>query len=70
MTITGTAVKRLKKEVPLSNWGNNLGHFVVPSSNAEMAMTKHMPTKTTASRTETAELNLNDSEFPSSNKPY
>ena len=61
VTITGTAVKRLRKEVLLSRWGINLGVLVFPSISAWIAITEHMPTKITARRTDIAELNLNDS---------
>ena len=61
VTITGTAVKRSKKEVLLSNWGSSLGLFVFPSKSAKIASTELMATNTTARKTDIAELNLNNS---------
>lgn len=61
VTITGMAVKRLKKEIPLSKSGRNLGVFVSPLTSAVMAKNEHMPTNITARSTETAELNHSDS---------
>lgn len=60
--MTGTAVKRLKTDPWLSNWGINLGLLVLPSNRATIANTVLIPTKTTARRTDMAELNLSDSE--------
>lgn len=45
----------------MSNWGISLGLCVLPSKSAEIASTEHIPTNTNASRTDTAELCLNDS---------
>ena len=61
VTITGTAVKRSKKEVLLSNWGSSLGLFVFPSKSAKIARTELIATNTTARKTDIAELYLNDS---------
>lgn len=61
VTMTGTAVKRLKKEASLSNCGSSLGLFVFPWKSEEIAITEHIPTNTTARRTDIAELNLSDS---------
>lgn len=61
VTITGTAVKRSKKEVLLSNSGSSLGLFVFPSKNAKIAITELMATNSTARKTDIAELYLNDS---------
>lgn len=62
VTITGTAVKRSKNETWLSNSGSSFGVCVLPSTIANIAITEHVPTNTTASRTEIAELKLKDSE--------
>lgn len=59
--MTGTAVKRLKKDVSLSIFGNILGFTVCPFSIAVIAITEHMTTNTIARRTANAELNHNDS---------
>lgn len=61
VTMTGTAVKRSKNETWLSKWGSILGVSVFPSRSAEIAIAELMPTNTTASRTDIAELNFNDS---------
>lgn len=61
VTITGTAVKRLKKETPLSNSGRNLGVFVSPWMRAATAIAVHIPTNTIARRTDIAELSHSDS---------
>lgn len=59
--MTGTAVKRSKKEVLLSKWGSRLGLSVFPWKSAEIAITELMATNSTARKTAIAELNLNDS---------
>lgn len=59
--MTGTAVKRSKKEVSWSKLGTNLGVLVFPSKIARIAIAELIPTKTTARRTDIAELNLRDS---------
>lgn len=59
--MTGTAVNRSKKDVCWSNSGINLGFLVLPWTKAIIAITEHIATKITARRTDTAELNLNDS---------
>lgn len=61
MTMTGIAVKRLKKETPPSKSGSHLGVCVSPWMRAVMAITVHIPTNTNASRTDIAELNHSDS---------
>lgn len=61
VTITGTAVKRSKKEALLSNSGTILGLFAFPSKIAIIAITELIPTNTTARKTDIAELYLNDS---------
>lgn len=62
VTMTGTAVKRLKKLAWSSTSGSNLGLFVFPSTSAAIANAKLIPTNTTARSTATAELNFRDSE--------
>lgn len=59
--MTGTAVNRSKKVVCWSKLGTNLGVLVFPSKIARIAITELIPTKTTARRTDIAELNLRDS---------
>lgn len=59
--MTGTAVKRSKNEVSWSKLGTNLGVLVFPSKIARIAIAELIPTKTTARRTDIAELNLRDS---------
>lgn len=66
--MTGTAVKRLKKDVSSSILGNILGVTVCPLSIAVIAITEHMTTNTIASRTANAELNHNDSTI--NHKPH
>lgn len=61
MTITGTAVKRLKKETPPSSSGRSLGVSVSPPMRAAMAIAEHIPTNTTANSTDMAELSHSDS---------
>lgn len=58
--MTGTAVKRSKKEVWVSNSGSNLGLCAFPSKSAEIAITELMATNTTARSTDIAEVNLKD----------
>lgn len=59
--MTGTAVKRSKKDVWWSKRGTNLGDCVFPSTSATIAKTEHVVTNATARRVDTAELNFNDS---------
>lgn len=59
--MTGMAVKRSKKEALPSKRGSISGVFVSPFRNAVVAITEHITTNTTASRTDIAELYLNDS---------
>lgn len=61
VTMTGTAVKRSKKETWLSKWGSSLGLFAFPSTSAKIAIIELMPTNTTASKTDIAELHFSDS---------
>lgn len=63
-------MKRLKKEALLSNSGISFGVFVLPSRSAEIAITEHIPTNTNANRTDTAELNLNDSTKQKAKKTF
>lgn len=59
--MTGTAVKRSRKEVPWDSSGSNLGFCTAPRKSAAIAMAELMTTKTTASNTDTAEVNLKES---------
>ena len=61
VTITGTAVKRLKKEVPLLSSGTILIDLVSPRASADIAITEQIPTNKTARSTDTNELSHNDS---------
>lgn len=60
MTMTGTTVKRLKKERFLS--GRSLGIWIAPRLSAFTAITEVITTKITARKTDTAELNRRESE--------
>lgn len=60
MTMTGTTVKRSKKGRFLS--GRSLRVWIAPRVRAFTAITEVITTKTTARKTETAELNRRESE--------
>lgn len=60
VTITGEAVKRLKKDCPpLLRSGKSLGLFALPCTSATIASTELMITKSSARRNEIAELKAN-----------